>query len=64
MNETVTIDVLNTMLISLCFVSFYISIFVIHTFVCVNLHMYFPPLPYPYTFIAILMCMLVSTILK
>jgi len=62
--ETVTIDVLITFLISLSSVSFCISNFVIHTCACVNLHMHFPPLPYPCTFIAILICMLVSTILQ
>jgi len=61
--ETVTIDVLIALLISLSSVSFYISIFVIHTHECVNLRMHFPPLPYPYTFIDILICMLVSTII-
>jgi len=60
---TVPIHVLITLLISLSSVSFCISIFVIHTYACVNLHMHFPPFSYPYTFIAILIYMLVSTIL-
>jgi len=63
--ETVTIDVLIPLLISLSSVFFCKSIFVIHTYACANLHIYYPPLTYPRTFIAIskLICMLVSTIL-
>jgi len=61
--ETLTVDVLIPLLISLSSVFFCISIFVIHTYACTNLHIHFPSLTYPCTFIAILICMLVSTIL-
>ena len=60
---TVPIDVPITLLISLSSASFCISIFVIHAYVCVDLYTHFPPLPYSYKFIAIFICIYVSTIL-
>ena len=60
---TVPIDVLIALLISLSSASFYISTFVIHAYVYVNLYTHFPPFLYSYTFIAIFICIHVPTIL-
>jgi len=52
----------HSLLICLSSSSVYISICVIHAYVYVNLYTHFPPLPYSYTFIAIFICIYVSTI--
>ena len=58
---TVLIDVRSTLLICLFSFSFDISFFVINACVYVNLYTHFPPLPYSCTFIAIFICIHVST---
>ena len=61
--DTVCLDALITLLISLSSASSCISISVIHTCACVNLCTHFPPFPFSCTFIAICIYIHVSTIL-